>query len=455
MWLAQQQGKAGLRRRRRQRLSGMVRHARTSSPYYRRHYRGLPGGGRLTDLPPVAKPELMDNFDEWVTDPSVTRAAVEDFIADPARAGAPFVDDIFVCTSSGSTGRPGLFVHDAAATDVYWANPLVRGYAFWLSLHALTDLLRRRAREAQVIGTNGHFGGVAWAQRARLRSAMSARTIHVFSVGWQLAELDAALEAFDPSVLAGYPTALDLLATEQAAGRLHLRLLLAAVSGESVAEGALQRMEADFGCIVRQSYACSEALFVAHSCTEGWLHVSSDWYILEPVQRDGTPTPAGQFSDTVLLTNLANRLQPIIRYDLGDSVCLRPDACPCGSPLPAIKVAGRRADVLTMLDAAGQPRTVVPLVLGTAVDPVPGATMTQLVQTGPSALAVRFETEPGVDPATVWALMHQRLAESLTDLGLANVTLDRDPAKPVRDAASGKFRRIVSATHQPREADHE
>ena len=54
---------------------------------------------------------------------------------------------------------------------------------------------------------------------------------------------------------------------------------------------------------------------MAYDCGQGWLHVNSDWVILEPVEADYSPTPPGQASHTVLLTNLANRIQPIIRYD--------------------------------------------------------------------------------------------------------------------------------------------
>ena len=71
------------------------------------------------------------------------------------------------------------------------------------------------------------------------------------------------------------------------------------------------------------------------------LHVSADWYIFEPVDRNYRLVLRGEPSHTVLMTNLANRVQPLIRYDQGDSVTLRPDACPCGSPLPAIRVVGR------------------------------------------------------------------------------------------------------------------
>lgn len=57
-------------------------------------------------------------------------------------------------------------------------------------------------------------------------------------------------------------------------------------------------------------------------CRRGRLHVNSDWFILEPIDAAGRPTPPGERSDSVLVTNLANRVQPVIRYDLGDSVVM-------------------------------------------------------------------------------------------------------------------------------------
>ena len=87
---------------------------------------------------------------------------------------------------------------------------------------------------------------------------------------------------------------------------------------------------------------------IAYACTEGWLHVNADWVLLEPVDAEHRPMPPGEPSHTVLLTNLANRVQPIIRYDLGDSVIAKPEPCACGSPLPAIRVEGRHDDVVSL-----------------------------------------------------------------------------------------------------------
>lgn len=87
---------------------------------------------------------------------------------------------------------------------------------------------------------------------------------------------------------------------------------------------------------------------------EGWLHVNVDWVVFEPVDADYRPVAPGEQSHTVLISNLANRVQPILRYDLGDSVLERPDPCPCGNPFPAIRVQGRSADVLTFRSPAGE-----------------------------------------------------------------------------------------------------
>ena len=60
--------------RQQNRLTALVAHARQHSPYYADLYAGLPHAALdLRRLPVVAKPELMANFDDWVSDPNLTR----------------------------------------------------------------------------------------------------------------------------------------------------------------------------------------------------------------------------------------------------------------------------------------------------------------------------------------------------------------------------------------------
>lgn len=106
---------------------------------------------------------------------------------------------------------------------------------------------------------------------------------------------------------------------------MRIRPLSIEVGGEAMGEQSRLRAQAAFGCPIRTVYGASELDPIAGSSDSGGLHYTSDWAILERVHADGSPTPSNQASRTVLLTNLANRVAPIIRNDLGDSVPLGAD----------------------------------------------------------------------------------------------------------------------------------
>jgi phenylacetate-coenzyme A ligase PaaK-like adenylate-forming protein len=446
LWRAQREGTAGIARRQARRLATLVAHARARSPYYRRLYADLPAQGwKLGDLPPTTKPELMAAFEDWLTDPAITRADIEAFIADPARVGEPYRDGLFVCTTSGTTGHPGLFVHDRRVVEVYRAMTIVRLDLGWFSPLDWVTLVRRGLRWAAIVGTGAHFAATGWVEFERHRNPLYRRAFRTFSVQQPLAELVAALNAFDPALVSSYPSALELLAEEQLAGRLRIRPIMLETGGESMAAAARAQVAAAFGGPVHDVYGSTEFEMIAVDCRAGWLHVNSDWVVLEPVDAALQPMPPGRPSHTVLLTNLADRIQPIIRYDLGDSVLQAPGPCPCGSPFPVIQVEGRRDDVLRLPAPDGRIVAVVPLAIGAALEATRGVHRGQLVQTGPAVIRVRVEPEPGADAEVVWAAVLGNLRAYLVDQGLENVELIRADEPPAQDPTSGKFREVIAA----------
>lgn len=445
LWRAQREGSAGLAQRQKTRLTALVAHARKLSRFYQRLYRELPAEGFvLSDLPPVTKVELMASFDDWVTDPRVTLAGVEAFAADSTLIATPYCGDFFVCTSAGTTGHPGLFVYDRRAVDTYRAISVGRITPTWTGVRGLLRLARHGFRWAAVVGTGGHYAGAMWMELERRRSRWLSHAYRVFTVRQPLAELVTALNAFNPAILTVYPSTLELLAEEQLAGRLHLRPVFVEIAGESTTHDASARAAAAFGCPIRNVYAASEFLVMAFSCPQDWLHVNSDWAVLEAVDEDLRPTPRGELSHTVLLTNLANRVQPIIRYDLGDSVLVRADTCPCGSPLPAIRVVGRRDDILRLIGPDGTIVKIVPLAISSVVDATPGVFRSQLLQTGPSTIRVRLERRPGVDEEKLWRDVAANLGSYLAQQRVANVAIVRASEPPAQSARFGKFRQVIA-----------
>ena len=197
------------------------------------------------------------------------------------------------------------------------------------------------------------------------------------------------------------------------------------------------------GCAVRNSYGASEFLSIAWECAHGRLHVNSDWVILEPVDRNYRPVPVGQPCHTTLLTNLANPVQPLIRYDLGDQVSFATNACACGSPLPVISVAGRCDDVLQLRGDGQRSITVLPLALATALEKGAGLFDFQVCQRDARTLELRV-ARGGADGAI--ALQRARLALQayLREQGLGAVRVIESLGVMPEHGRSGKVKRVIA-----------
>lgn len=450
-WSVARLDAAAISRIQAQRLSGLVAHAREHSSYYRVRLAGLPPGAPpLASLPVQTKPELMAHFDDWVTDPGIRLDEVLRFIADPSRIGEPYLGRYAVWTSSGSTGRPGVYVQDDESLAVYDA---LLGARFPSAGAAPSPFatLAAGGRFALVAALGGHFAGVVSWERLRRRHPWMALCTRAFSVLAPLRELAAELEAWQPSVIASYPTTLLLLAAERRAGRLKVRPRALWSGGETLADAEREEIASAFGCPVTDGYGASECMQIAFDCGCGALHLNSDWVVLEPVDEHGRAVPPGHASATVLLTNLANRVQPLLRYDLGDSVVLLDEACACGSPFPALRVSGRRDDILRLAGDDGHERRLAPLAVATVVEEDGGVQRFQVIQADRRRLSVRFETPPGVTRASAMARIVAALHGYLVRQGLAGVEIVEDPEPPRADPVSGKLREVLG----PRGSGHE
>ena len=459
IWRADRAAPSALANRQGRRLAALISFARTHSAFYRALYRNLPADiSDFSALPVVAKPDLMAHFDQWVTDAKVTRAGVETFVADLSLVGKRYLGRYAVWTTSGTTGRPGIFIHDYRAVSTYAALVTMRGYR-WVTPALLWHLLWH-GRFAVLVAAGGHFAIADWFERMRRRTTLIPGLrgrIRVFSVTAPLSKLVRELNNFRPSLLTGYPSVMKLLAIEQHAGRLRIAPMYIGTGGEWLEHQARAQIVETFQCLLRDNYGASEFPYAAFECAHGWLHVNADWLILEPVDSAYWPVPVGTPSQTVLLTNLANHVQPLIRYDLGDSITVRADPCPCGSPLPAIHVEGRSGDILHLRAPSGNTIAVLPLAIGTVLEETPGVLRTQVIQTGDSTLTLRLESARGAGPAApedIWQHVEQRLREYLASLDILSVTIARAPEPPQQNPVSGKFRQVWSEV-QSAEMSHE
>lgn len=433
---------ATLAARSKERLAKLVAGAQKNSRFYRQHLQGvMPGITPLQAMPVVNKRVLMANFDDWVTDPELKLADIQAFMRDPTQIAQPYLGRYLLWESSGTSNQPGVFVQDAQALAVIDALEALRsgtGNAQGMTLWS------PRKRIAFVGAIGGHFASVVSMQRLRQINPWLASDLACFSILQPIASLVAELNAFAPDIVATYPTAAALLATEVSLGNLNNTFEAIWTGGETLSQAVRQRVSQVLGCPVRNSYGASEFLSIASGCRFGHLHVNADWVILEPVDEQGQPTPPDQPSHTTLLTNLANHVQPLIRYDLGDQLIWHSKPCACGSALPVIEVQGRLDDPLLVAGPHDQPVTLLPLALTTVLEDEVGVFDFQLRQRNASTLVLRLPL-PEAQGSEVAARCRQALARFALQQGASPIHVVTEYGAALTRGRSGKALRVLAA----------
>lgn len=432
--------------RQRARLAALLAHAQARSRWWAERLAGIdPASARLVDLPVSRKAELMAHFDQWVTDPRLRLAELRRFVADAAHIAEPYADEWTVWESSGTSGHPGIFVQDAQAMAVYDALESLRRsdpepWRRWFNPMAVGE------RWAFVGATSGHFASLVSLQRLKRLHPLLGDAVQAFSIMQPTARLVEALNAHAPTVLATYPTVAALLADEASAGRLQTRPREVWTGGETLSAAMRAHIVRHLGCSLRNSYGASEFLPMAWECRSGRLHLNSDWVILEGVDEEGRPVPPGVTSHSCLLTNLANRLQPLIRYDLGDRITVAPGHCACGSPLPVVEVLGRQDDPLRMAGAGGCAVTLLPLALSTVLEDEAGLFDFELVQRDAHTLVLKLPLpEAAAHEALARGCKVLRRFAQRQGVQHPHVLGEADAAMP--RGRSGKAQRIHAAAH--------
>lgn len=403
----------------------------------------LMGGERLQALPVSHKTDLMAHFDTWVTDPQLCLPALQAFTSDRHRIAEPYLDRYMVWESSGSSGHPGIFVQDAQAMAVYDALESLRR-APGSFLRRSLDPLYLNERIAFVGATGGHFASIVQMRRLQAIYPWTALNSCSISILQAVKALVAELNDFAPTVVSTYPSVAVMLAEQQESGQLDIAPVEIWTGGETLSPAMRKRLMRVFQCPVRDHYGASEFLCIASECAEGHLHANTDWMVLEPVDTQGKPVPAGQVPATTLLTNLANRVQPIIRYDMGDRVTLSPTACACGSPLPVIHVAGRSDPALTLSGRNGQTVLLLPMALTTVLEEQAGLFEFQLLQRDVRTLELRVPSGGAKGAADL-----QRGSDALQAFaalqGAAPLRIIRRAGVAAQRGTSGKAPRLVAA----------
>jgi phenylacetate-coenzyme A ligase PaaK-like adenylate-forming protein len=411
--------------------------------------------GRLDAVLPVSKSEYLSRVEETVTANDVTREQLERFVRDPRRAGELLDGRYIVAMTSGTTGQVGIFVNDVDS----WA--LTRGVTFariFRDRFTPSDILRvvgrRRYRMAFVVAAGGHFMTYLLARRVPPAGAL-VLDARVYSIEMPLPAMARELNALQPLLLHSYPTLIELLAHEKRRGRLDIAPEIITCGSETLSQGCRDAVREAFpDATLVETYAATECVPLATACRYGHLHINEDACHLEAVDDDGRPVAPGERGDRLLVTNLLNTAQPLLRYELTDQAEIDVRPCDCGSPFARVRVFGRTDDTFFLRDPSGAWQAHPPIPLEIVFLQVPGLLQYQLVHERQNELRVLFVAEDGVAGQQVAGVIDAQLSRYLGDHGLLpSVSYTIEEVEGIeRPASSRKIRQIKSQVPRPQAA---
>jgi phenylacetate-coenzyme A ligase PaaK-like adenylate-forming protein len=208
---------------------------------------------------------LMGHFDELVCDPRLRRDQLLDWVGQ-LTGDQLYLDRYRIMVTSGSSGRPGLFVYDPAGWRSTCAQ-LLRSSS-WAGL--APSLPRQRLAA---------LGGAAPSHISRQVAATMAIGLHrVLSlpVTLPLPQLVQALNQFQPTYLQVYPSVAMWLADEQQAGRLRLSPQILVTIAELRTPAMTQRLTDTFGVQPFDAYGCTEGLWGSECEHHQGIHLFED-----------------------------------------------------------------------------------------------------------------------------------------------------------------------------------
>ena len=241
-----------------------------------------------------------------------------------------------------------------------------------------------------------------------------------------------------PRMLFGYPSALAHVARyarEKGIDMGRLGIRVAFVTSERLYDEQRSTIESVFACRVANGYGGRDSGFIAHECPQGGMHLTAEDIIVEIVDAHDNVLPLGQAGE-VVVTHLATRDFPFIRYRSGDVAVLGDRPCACGRGLPLLReIQGRTTDFITAVDGT----VMHGLALIYVIRDLPGVAAFKIIQESLKLTRVLLVPETGFEPGNIDRIR----AEFKTRLG-EDVEIAIEQVKHIPPEKSGKYRYVVS-----------
>lgn len=369
------------------RFKKILKHAYKNSKFYRDLYTNH--GIRekdlddvtITDLPIINKGLVMDNFDKIITVNDLSREMIENYLCSltESQYGKPFLDQYIVIHTSGSTGTVGYFVYDKKDWDLLLAQTITR------VVRVKPKLNGKKYRVAFIGAIGGNFAGCTL-----IRSAPPfIYDYSMLSIHKPQDELFEAINRLQPEIITGYGSVMQTLAEAQLENKIAIQPKYLRSCGDAITKKTYELTKEAWGIYPSNFYACTESLCMGVQTTpDEDLELFDDFNIFEILDDNQAEVDLNQEGNLVL-TNLYNYTQPLIRYQINDVLKKSDEERSARGFLKIRSINGRKGVSLEFNNHAGEKVKInYNMLLGYLS---PGVQRFQFFQTKPDELLVKVK----------------------------------------------------------------
>ncbi|MCJ7571832.1 MAG: hypothetical protein MUO82_08155 [Candidatus Thermoplasmatota archaeon] len=257
----------------------------------------------LEKIPTVDKNNIMQHFDDVLTVDDLKKKELLEFIDESKNPDDLFKNKYHVIHTSGSSGKVGIFVYTKKEWDTFYPY-----------ITKLFNFNFKRNKSAFIGATGGHFTGnsfISWSGKGL--TSLFCKPL-ILDVNEPIDEIIRKLNDFQPDILGGYFNSLKILAKKQEQSLLNIKPKTLTNCGEGINQKDKKYITKIFNAPMSNLYGFAECVVCGFGKDEyNGIYLIDDISLIEDKE------------DHILLTNLFNKTEPIIRYRIDDYVKIKND----------------------------------------------------------------------------------------------------------------------------------
>ena len=333
-------------------------HANNTVPFYREWFEKRdqkPGNTHIKEIPIVTKEIIKKNYKKFISEQYNLEKCHKSY-------------------TSGSTGEPFLTYFDSPS---------------WIRKRFLVKI---RARAACGLKLGQRLAVLDAEEQKSLDKNNKSNpliTIKRFSVFNPATNIIPAIEAFRPQNLYGFPGY--LFEAREEAKKASLKKLKRIFTSSEVLETTVRKsIEHIYDAKVFDIYGTTEFKEIAWECKEHQgYHINEDEVFVEVLEKNEKNGEKGD----IVITDLRNKVMPLIRFNTQDKGELLNRQCSCGVNFSMMKPHGGRASDSIYLPTGER---ISPYRFTTSIENVKGILQYQIIQKSKDKLKIKIIHEKNI-----------------------------------------------------------